>query len=144
MKLPTLFSGKDVILQYDYDKIDSIVGSEIDHYEFIENLSVPNTKNICKKYFKSIMMGYNHVFIDKLMNQHNTNSNICLPLLHQWLSNIDESNERIDNLIIINDPDDAERICKDHIKKAPIFSSFYTIVLSLQPIMMIGKHNVHR
>ena len=53
MKLPTLFSGKEVILQYDYEQIDSLVGSEIDHYEFIENLSVPNTKNICKKYFRA-------------------------------------------------------------------------------------------
>ena len=130
--IPTLFSGKDIILKYDYNQIDSLVGSDIDYYEFIENLSIPDPMNtLCKEYFKSIMMGYNHVFIEKLMKKHNTNSNICLPLLHQWLSNVDNSNPRIDNLIIINDADDAERICKDHIKKAPIFSSFlYNSIIS--------------
>ena len=130
--IPTLFSGKEIIFTYEYDKIDPLVGSDIDHYIFIDNLSIPDPMNtLCKEYFKSIMMGYNHVFIEKLMKKHNTNSNICLPLLHQWLSNVDISNPRIDNLIIINDPDDAERICKDHIKKAPIFSSFlYNSIIS--------------
>ena len=51
-----------------------------------------------------------------LKDLDNLSANICLPLLHTWL---DEP--RIDNLVIISNPDDAERICKYHIKKAPIF-----------------------
>jgi cytochrome P450 len=39
-----------------------------------------------------------------------------VPLLHHW-----EEEHRINNIIIISHPDDAERICKRHIKKAPIF-----------------------
>ena len=100
--IPTLFSGKDVILQYDYDQIDSLVGSEIDHYEFIENLSVPDPMNtLCKEYFKSIMMGYNHVFIERVMKQCKTTSNICLPLVHHWFSSTTKKDVRIDNIVII-------------------------------------------
>ena len=52
------------------------------------------------------MFGKNHVFIDKVLSQLNSSSNICLPLLHQWLSTNDTKNPRIDNLVIINDKDD--------------------------------------
>ena len=130
MKLPTLFSGKDEIMEFNYDIVDSLIGSSIDHYEFIENLSIPDPMNhLCKKYFKSIMSGKNHIFIEQIMKQYN--SNICLPLLHQWLSTETEYNPRIDNLIIIGNPQDSERICKNHVKKAPIFKSFlYDSIIS--------------
>ena len=35
-------------------------------------------------------------------------------------------------LVIINHPEDAERICKNHVKKAPVFKSFlYNSIISL-------------
>lgn len=130
--IPTVFSSKEKILTYDYNMIDQLVDSTIDHYKYIDNLSVPDKdKLLCKHYFESIMMGKNHIFIQNTMNSLNTHSNICLPLLHQWLSTESSNNPRIDNLIIINHPDDGERICKEHIKKAPIFKSFlYDSIIS--------------
>jgi cytochrome P450 len=118
--IPTLFSDKSKIVSYDYEKIGSLIGSEIDHTEDIENLSLPGDKrDICVSYFRSIMMGYNHMFIEKKLSDIGRCSNICLPLLHRW-----RNDPRIDNLVIISDPNDAERICKEHVKKAPIFASF--------------------
>jgi len=130
--IPTLFTNKKDILTYDFNQIDDLVGSDIDHYEFIDNLSVPDPdKTLCKQYFKSIMSGKNHTFIQKTMEQLKTTSNICLPLLHQWLSTEKEKNPQINNLVIISDPNDAERICKDHVKKTPIFKSFlYDSIIS--------------
>jgi len=130
--IPTLFTDKSKIVTYNYDNIDHLIGSEIDHYEFIDNLSVPDSnKELCKNYFQSIMFGQNHVFIEKTMEQLKTRSNICLPLLHQWISTETDRKPRIDNLVIINHPADAERICKDHVKKAPIFKSFlYDSIIS--------------
>ena len=130
--IPTLFTDKKDIISYNYDNIDHLVDSKIDHYKFIDNLSVPDPdKIICKKYFKSIMLGKNHYFIQSIMEQLKSTSNICLPLLHQWLSSGTDRNPRIDNLVIINHPSDAERICKNHIKKTPIFTSFlYDSIIS--------------
>ena len=65
------------------------------------------------------------------MNKCKTTSNICLPLIHQWFSSATKEDVRIDNLVIINHPEDAERICKDHVKKAPVFKSFlYNSIIS--------------
>ena len=132
LNVPTLFTDKKELLSYDYDQVKNLVDTDIDHYTFIDNLSIAEDKGtLCKNYFKSIMLGYNHVFIDKVMKHVKTRSNICLPLLHQWLSTEKEGKSRIDNLVIINHPDDAERICKDHVKKAPIFKSFlYDSIIS--------------
>ena len=48
--IPTLFTNKKDILQYDFNQIDDLVGSDIDHYKFIDNLSVPDSdKSICKR-----------------------------------------------------------------------------------------------
>ena len=126
-ELPTFLTDKDKILSYDYNQIDSLIGTTIDNYKFINNLSIPDSTNsLCKKYYKAIVQGYNNLFIDKIMKQHNTNSNICLPLLHQW-----KKKPMIDNLVIINHPADAEKICKKHIKKTPIFESFlYNSIIS--------------
>ena len=130
--IPTLFTNKKDILTYDFNQIDDLVGSDIDHYEFIDNLSVPDPdKTLSRRYFKKIMLGKNHYFIQKTMEQLKTTSNICLPLLHQWLSTETEKISQINNLVIINDPNDAFLICKNHIKKAPIFKSFlYDSIIS--------------
>ena len=41
------------------------------------------------------------------------------------------SKTKANNLVIINHPGDAERICKNHVKKAPIFKSFlYDSIIS--------------
>lgn len=61
MDVPTFFSDKKDILTYDYNKINQLVDSDINHYEFIENLSVYDPdKTLCKHYFQSIMFGQNH------------------------------------------------------------------------------------
>ena len=131
MDIPTFFSDKKYILTYDYNKINQLVDSDINHYEFIDNLSVYDPeKTLCKQYFQSILFGQNHIFIQKILNKLQT-QNICLPLLHNWLSTSDTKHTRIDNLVIINNPNDAFLICKNHIKKAPIFKSFlYDSIIS--------------
>ena len=70
---------------------------------------------------------YFHIYISKiLLGLNNHGANICLPLLNEWLDK-----PQIDNIVIINHPEDAERICKDHVKKAPIFKSFlYNSIIS--------------
>jgi hypothetical protein len=132
MDIPTLFTDKETLKQFNFDEIQSLLGTEIDHHTHIPHLSVPDPDNtLCRDYFKSSMMGQNHVFIEELMDAHRTKSNISLPLLHQWHSNATANNPRIDNLVIINDPLDAERLCKDHIQKTPIFKSFlYNSIIS--------------
>ena len=116
--IPTFFSDREDILNFDYSRIQELSGSEIDSSFFIHNLS-PDEPNLLQNTFKNIMLGNNHVFISKLlMDLNNPSANLCLPLLHQW-----EGIPKINNLIIISHPEDAERICKNHIKKAPIFKS---------------------
>ena len=128
MDIPTFFTGKEGILNYDYSKITGYIGSSIDHSFDIDNLT-PSTKKdtLLVGYFKSILLGHNHVFISKILEDlNNPSANICLPLLNQWLGE-----PSIDNLVIINHPDDAERIAKVHIKKAPIFKGFlYNSIIS--------------
>ena len=118
--IPSFFSEKSKLLGFDYSKIKELCNSEIDHSFPIDHLTPLVKKEILLEgYFKSILLGYNHVYLSKLLKDlKNPSANISLPLLHQW------SNEpRIDNLVIISDPEDAEKICKRHIQKAPIFKS---------------------
>ena len=116
--IPSFFSDKYRIINFDYTKIQEFEGSDIDSSFDIPNLS-PDEPNLLQNTFKNIMLGNNHVFISKILNNlNNPSANICLPLFHQW-----EEDPKIDNLIIISHPDDAERICKKHIKKAPNFKS---------------------
>ena len=69
---------------------------------------------------------YSDIFITNLLQTYGKSSNICLPLFNQW-----NDTPSIDNLVIISHPDDAERICKLHVKKAPIFKSLlYTSIIS--------------
>ena len=120
MDIPNFFTEKDKILNFDYSSLRDLVNTDIDYSTIIEHLSPNVNKEILlEQYFKSILLGYNHIYISKLLKDlNNPSANICLPLLHTWL---DEP--RIDNIVIISNPDDAERICKHHIKKAPIFKS---------------------
>ena len=120
MDVPGFFSEKEKILNFDYSSIQELINTDIDHSTIIENLSpMIKKEKMLIQYFKSILFGYNHIYITKILKDlNNPSANICLPLHHQW-----EEETRIDNIIIINHPDDAEKICKYHIKKVPIFKS---------------------
>ena len=121
--IPTFFTDKKDILNYDYTFDTFINDSKINEYKYIHNLSLPydktntNTK-LCESYFKSIMFGYNHIFIQKIIDNIGRLTNISLPLLHKWNEEI-----KINNLVIISHPEDAERIANHHIKKTPIFKT---------------------
>ena len=110
MEIPSFFSEKEKILNFDYSILQDSIDSDIDHSTFIDNLSPPIEKTkLIVTYFKSILQGYNHVYISKILEElNNPSANICLPLLHQW-----NKENRIDNLVIINHPDDAEKIYFD-------------------------------
>jgi cytochrome P450 len=123
--IPTFFTNKQEIIDYDYSFEDFINDNNINEYEYLHNLSIPllvdhglTETKLCESYFKSIMFGHNHIFIQKLIDNIGSLTNISLPLLHKWNDEI-----KINNLLIISHPDDAERICKKHIKKAPIFKT---------------------
>ena len=66
--IPTFFSEKDKILNFDYSKIKGFIGSSIDHSTTINNLSPGNKDILLIDYFKSILLGYNHVYILKILN----------------------------------------------------------------------------
>mgnify|MGYP001195350242 CR=1 FL=1 len=125
---PSFFSDRQKILNFDYTKITGYIGSSIDHSTTINNLSPNREKDtLLIGYFKSILLGYNHLYISKILSDlNNPSANICLPLLNQWQADGHAEKQdvlSIDNLIVINHPDDAERISKLHVKKAPIFKS---------------------
>ena len=113
MDIPSFFSDKSKIIGFDYYSITNFIASDIDFSTTIPNLSPPiDKKLLLENYFKSILLGYNHIFISKLLKDlNNPSANICLPLLHKWLGD-----PRIDNLVFINHPEDAEKICKNHTK----------------------------
>ena len=121
--LPTIFSDIETKLNFDFDAIDQYVNSNCDNSYYIDNLHSPlqnqDKNKIVKDYFKSIIGGYNHILISKYLQNYNSLShNILLPYLNDWNNEIS-----IDNLVIISNPKDSERIAKRHIKKAPIFKS---------------------
>ena len=120
METPNFFSSREDILNFDYSKIEDYINSSIDQSFIINNLSPSKNKNqLLIRYYKSILFGQNHIFISKILNDlNNPSANICLPLFNQWNDEVS-----IDNIIIINHPEDAERISKMHVKKAPIFKS---------------------
>lgn len=118
MEIPTQLSPREKAISFDYSKLKKYINTEIDLSYFIPNLSPSdNRKELVSQYYKSILQGYNHIFITKILNDlKNPSANICLPLFNNWNEEL-----TIDNMIIINDPRDAERISKMHVKKAPIF-----------------------
>ena len=57
MNIPTLFSSKEDSVNFEYKQIESLVDTEIDNYNYIDNLSVPlNKKELCRDYYKSIIL----------------------------------------------------------------------------------------
>lgn len=118
MDFPTPLSDREKILNFDFNVLSKYINTSIDLSYFIPNLSPSDDREtLVSEYYKSILQGYNHVFITKILNSlENQSANICLPLFNNWNENI-----TIDNLVIINDPRDAQRISKLHVKKAPIF-----------------------
>ncbi len=80
-----------------------------------------NYEDICKMYVSYLMKGESHKFTEDLLKMHSfpTYSNVCIPLLHHWNSDI-----TIEPLVMISHPDDVERICQTHITKAPVFTKF--------------------
>ena len=119
MEIPDFFWDQKELLTYDYSVIEKYLDTDFDFSKEIFNLSpYMDKKKLSTEYFKSILLGYNHTYIMKLLEKYGYSSNICLPLVNKWRGDI-----RVDNLVIISHPEDAERICKRHIKKAPIFKS---------------------
>ena len=115
--IPNVFSDINTKLNFDYNNLLNYV--EEDNSKNIYNLLTPyeNKKKLITDYFKSIIGGYNHVFITKHLG-NNLSQNILLPLLNDWNGKV-----TIDNIVIISHPLDSQRIAKKHIKKAPIFKS---------------------
>ena len=69
MDIPDFFTDKDKLLNYDFS-LDEFIGSDIDESYVIENVSVPgDQRELCRGYFKSILLGYNHVYISKLLTK---------------------------------------------------------------------------
>ena len=105
MDIPDFFTDKEKILTYDFS-FDRFIDTDIDESYLIDNLSVPGDKQeLCESYFKSILFGHNHIYISKLLEKLGPNTNICLPLIHKW-----ENEVKINNIVIISHPNDAERI----------------------------------
>lgn len=119
MDIPDFFTDIQKISTYDFN-LDSFIDSEIDKSFYIQNLSVPgNQQKYCEEYFKSILLGYNHIYITKIIEKlGGLDKNISLPLINKWNGQVS-----IDNLVIVSNPKDASRLIKKHIKKAPIFKS---------------------
>ena len=115
--IPNIFSDIKTKKNFDYDNLFDYV--EEDNSKNINNLLTPyeNKKKLVTDYFKSIIGGYNHIFITKHLG-NNLSQNILLPLLNDWNGKV-----TIDNIVIISHPLDSQRIAKKHIKKAPIFKS---------------------
>ena len=52
MDIPSFFSDRQKILDFDYSKIDKYIGSQIDHSTYIDNLSPSDDKkNLVIQYF---------------------------------------------------------------------------------------------
>jgi cytochrome P450 len=120
MNIPNYFSNREDILNFNHSIIEKYINSNIDNSFYIPNLSPSKDKlKLCCDTFKNVLLGQNHIYIQKILKSlNNPSANICLPLLNQWNDELS-----IDNLIIINHPEDSQRIAKLHIKKAPIFKS---------------------
>ena len=67
MDVPGFFSEKDKILNFDYSSIQELINTDIDHSTIIENLSpMIKKEKMLIQYFKSILFGYNHIYITKI------------------------------------------------------------------------------
>ena len=97
--------------------------------ELIKNIGTPITKNygnlyeILEEITESGNLGSDHVLFEKYSKKYGDNgmsSNIVIPFLniHEFQSN---KYPKIKDLVIINDPDDAERISSQNVRKMPNF-----------------------
>ena len=118
-ELPGFFTDNEKKLNYNFSFNVYLDNEEYDESYEIDNLSLPNKKELCESYFKSILLGYNHIYISKILEKIGYEKNICLPIIHKW----DNEKIKINNFVIISHPDDAERICKKHIQKVPNLKS---------------------
>ena len=107
------------------EDIDKLMNESINNFESIKNLYSPVNSNntnlfkITKEYFQSILNGDNHhVLMDITKKSNNLSNNILIPFINDWNGNIS-----IDNLVIINHPNDAQRLTETNIKKAPVFQN---------------------
>lgn len=105
--------------------IDNFTESSIDNFQYIENIYCPvdknlsNKKNVVKQYFKSVLDGSNHHLLMKYATSSKSlDNNILIPYINDWNDNIS-----IDNLVIINNPNDVKYLSKYNIKKAPVFQN---------------------
>ena len=89
MNLPDFFTDKDELLNYNFSQLKDLVNTDIDHSTIIENLSPLVKKELLvEQYFKSILLGYNHIFISKLLKSlNNLSANICLPYFINGMGN---------------------------------------------------------
>ena len=72
MEIPDFFTDKDELLNYDFSRLRNLVNTDIDYSTIIENLSPLVKKELLvEQYFKSILLGYNHIFISKLLKSLN-------------------------------------------------------------------------
>ena len=80
MEIPSFFSEKEKKLNFDYSILQDSIDSDIDHSTFIDNLSPPVEKTkLLVNYFKSILQGYNHVYISKILDKRKFfSSSICI------------------------------------------------------------------
>ena len=70
MDIPDFFTDRQLLKNYDYS-FDKYIDSDIDQSFHIENLSVPGDKAVlCSDYFKSILNGYNHMYISKILSRY--------------------------------------------------------------------------
>ena len=121
-EIPAQFSNKEDILNFDFNIIKDIIDSDVDNSYIIDNIYTPlmttSKTEIVIEYYKSILHGFSHIYLDSIINSFQSDCNILLPLLNKWDNIIS-----IDNIIIITNAEDSEKIAKKHIKKAPIFKS---------------------
>ena len=61
MEIPDFFTDKEKLLSYDFSLINNYLNTDIDNTYHIENLSLE--KELAASYFKSILLGHNHIFI---------------------------------------------------------------------------------
>jgi len=69
MNLPDFFTDKDELLNYNFPQLKNLVNTDIDYSTIIENLSPLVKKELLvEQYFKSILLGYNHLPFQHLMD----------------------------------------------------------------------------
>ena len=75
MNIPNYFSNREDILNFDHSIIDQYVNSNIDNSFYIPNLSPNKDKSkLCSDTFKNVLLGNNHIYIQKILKSLNNPS----------------------------------------------------------------------